>query len=126
MRPRFVITVMLLAGVIFAVALWPGADLDSGPTQVPDPAPLPASKPETSSVRAPIEPPVPAGILTAADREAMIRAETERMYQLSRRGDPDALAGIVNALTHAEKEIREAAIDAVKEFGDSNAVPAIR
>ena len=40
--------------------------------------------------------------------------------------DPDSLSNILADLTNPEKEIREAAIEAAKQFGSSDAVPALK
>ena len=79
----------------------------------PPPAPIPAAPASTN-------------ILTPEQREAAIDAETDRLQQWSANDDPASLSNILTDLTNPEKEIREAAIEATKQFGSSNAIPALK
>ena len=55
-----------------------------------------------------------------------IEAETDRLQQLSMSDDPISLSNILADLTSPEKEIRAAAIEATKQFGSTNAIPALK
>jgi hypothetical protein len=59
------------------------------------------------------------------DREVFIAEQTERLQQQALSDDPAALNDILLALTSPEKEIREAAIEATKQFGNTNAIPSL-
>ena len=64
-------------------------------------------------------------ILTDEQRQAAIDAEIDRLQQWSMNDDPASLSNILADLTSPEKEIRDAAIEATKEFGSTNAIPAL-
>ena len=64
--------------------------------------------------------------LTVEEREKMIETETERLENLSMSDDPTSLPPILAGLTNAEKEIRQAAIEATIQFGSPDAIPALK
>ena len=70
--------------------------------------------------------PVVTSGLTPDQRQAAIDTEVERLHQLSMNDDPASLSSILADLTNPEKEIRNTAIEATKEFGSSNAIPALK
>ncbi len=70
--------------------------------------------------------PVAASPLTPEQRQAAIDAEIERLHQLFRSNDPAALPLILADLNNPEKEIRDAAIEAAKQFGSKDAIPALK
>ena len=45
---------------------------------------------------------------------------------MSTQNDPASLAAILNDLTNPEKEVRLAAIEATKQFGSRDAIPALQ
>src|ERR1700690_1450428 len=136
MRPKFVLAVLLLAALALVAALYLNRHLgnvaaapaapESGTT-----APLAASNGVTS-VSPPAAPaPIPAlagdtNTLTDDQRQANIDTEVEHLRELSMNDDPASLANILADLTSADKEIREAAIEAAKEFGSPSAIPALK
>ena len=79
---------------------------------VSEPAPVPAAP--------------PARPLTEEQRQGVVDAEVERLQQLSMKDDPASLSNILADLTNPEKEVRDAAIEAAKEFGSSNAIPTLK
>ncbi len=108
---------------------------------VPQPAPetstpaaVPASNILTTSAppsvpvaAAPIPaPPVPTNNLTPEQQEDAIDSETDRLQQWSASDNPADLANILADLNNPEKEIREAAIEAAKQFGSAKAIPALK
>jgi HEAT repeat protein len=64
--------------------------------------------------------------LTPEQREAAIEAEVDRLSLLSRKKDPASLSSILTDLKHPEKEVREAAIEATRQFGSRDAIPALK
>jgi hypothetical protein len=70
--------------------------------------------------------PVSTNTLTPEQRQAAMDAETDRLQQWSANDDPASLSNILADLTSSEKEIQEAAIEAAKQFGSSNAIPALK
>jgi HEAT repeat protein len=61
-----------------------------------------------------------------AAHRAAIDAEKKLLVSLSMNDDPQSLSNILAALSSPEKEVRMAAIDAAKQFEDTNAIPALR
>jgi hypothetical protein len=83
----------------------------------PTPAPAPVS----------VRPPVTLKTTVApADRQQAIAQETEQLARWSMNNDPQSLTNILGDLASPEKEIRLAAIEAVKQFDDTNAIPVLR
>jgi hypothetical protein len=64
--------------------------------------------------------------LTPAEREAVIRAELERLQQWSMMSDGQAFSNILAALESPEREVRMAAIVAVEQYGGTNAIPTLQ
>jgi hypothetical protein len=133
MRPKIVLA--LLACVLLAVG---GAFIFkphhektsvavvSPPTQaaalqaanpLPPPLPLPAPTP----VVAP-----PPRALTDEEKQAASQAEIDRLMVWERNDDPQSLSNILADLTNSDKEVREAAIESTKQFGSTNAIPALK
>jgi hypothetical protein len=97
----------------------------------PSPVPPPASNVVASVAPPPAPAPVPAApvstnALTPEQRQAAIDAETDRLQQWSMDNDPASLSNILADLTNPEKEIRDAAIEAAKQFGSTNAIPTLK
>jgi hypothetical protein len=130
MRPKFIFAMLLLALLVLGAAFlfkqhW-------GNTAAPPPvnesvtsAPVVGAVPPSAPVSVPIAP-VSTNVLTPEQREAAIDAETDRLQQWSMSDDPASLSNILADLTNPEKEIREAAIEATKQFGSTNAIPALK
>ncbi|MEI7533842.1 MAG: HEAT repeat domain-containing protein [Verrucomicrobiae bacterium] len=70
--------------------------------------------------------PAPVAILTPAQRQASIDTELARLREDSMSDNPAALTNLLAGLTSPEKEIREAAVQALEQFGDTNAIPALQ
>jgi hypothetical protein len=70
--------------------------------------------------------PVATNTLTPEQRQVAIDAETDRLQQWSMNDDPTSLSNILTDLTNPEKQIREAAIEATKQFGSASAIPALK
>ena len=74
---------------------------------MPAPLPLPTA---TASAPAPVTP----------------EEEIDRLQDWSRNNDPQSLSNILADLTSTDKDVREAAIEAAKQFGSTNAIPALK
>ena len=131
MRPKFVFALLLLALLVLAGVFPLKWHLGNGAT-APAAIPAPADSNAGAGIVPPsAPPPVPAAsaatnTLTAEHRQAAIDAETDRLQEWSMDDDPASLANILADLTNPEKEIREAAIEAAKQFGSSNAIPTLK
>ena len=94
-------------------------------------APATNSNLETSVAQKPLitlvsNGPVSTRPLTAEERRAAIDAELARLHELFVSGDPAALPLILADLNNPEKEIRDAAMEAAKQFGSKDAIPALK
>jgi hypothetical protein len=136
MRPKFVFALLLLAflvlGGVFLLKQHLGKKATPPPvTESVTPAPPPASNVVVSIAPPPAPVPVPAApvstnALTPEQREAAIDAETDRLQEWSMSNDPASLSNILADLTSPEKEVRDAAIEAAKQFGSTNAIPTLK
>ena len=88
-----------------------------GASPMPPPLPLPAP--------APVVAPAPR-VLTDEEKQAAIQAEIDRLMVWERNDDPQSLSNILADLTNSDKEVREAAIESTKQFGSTNAIPALK
>jgi len=61
-----------------------------------------------------------------AEHQAAIDAEKNLLAGLAMNNDPESLSNILAALQSPDKEVRMAAIDAARQFEDTNAIPALR
>jgi hypothetical protein len=64
--------------------------------------------------------------MTPEQHEASIDAEADHLRELSMNDDAASLSDILADLTNSEKEIRSAAIEAARQFGSPNAIPALK
>jgi hypothetical protein len=138
MRPKFVFALLLAIVLALGAALLlkrhPGGS-SSAPANPPSEAAV--SQVGTSVVTEVAPPPQPApaplstapatpNALTSEQRQEAIDAEVDRLYQWSMNDDAASLSNILAGLTNSEKEIREAAIESVKQFGSTDAIPALK
>jgi hypothetical protein len=134
LRPKFIITLGLLTFLVLGAALLLKRQL--GNTPVP-PASLevaPAAPPAVSNIVANAAQPstaagVPATVpaITNVVLSAKERAdEIDRLQDWSMNDDAESLNHIVADLTSPDKEIREAAIEATKQFGSADAIPSLK
>jgi hypothetical protein len=135
MRPKFVFGMLLMVLLVLVTAVYLKQHLGNVSATAPAtpeiaaPAPVAASNVE-ASVAPPPAPssaaPVVTNILTDEQRQAAIDTETDRLQQWSMNDDPASLSNILADLTNSEKEIRDAAIEAAKQFGSTNAIPTLK
>src|SRR5262245_58161002 len=133
MRPKFVIAVLSLTALLLGSLLWLKREPDRAFTTPPAgespslamPAkPTPTLAPTQTQPIAPA--PAVASALTPEQQRAAVEAEVQRLTQLCLQSDPASLPAILSALTDPSREIREAAIEATMEVGDSNAIPVLK
>lgn len=130
MRPKFVIALFIVTGVVLAGVFYLKPHVSPVPPPPAGPeaaaAPVPAAPAKVATGIVPPPAPVPVVTLTPEQHLAAIDAEIERLRQAAMSDDPADLTNILADLTSPEKEIREAAIQAVKQFGSTNAIPALQ
>jgi len=125
MRPK-IIGLLLLAGFIAGGSLVFLKERSTvAVAGTPSSAPAPAALPAPPAAHAP-PPPAATNLITASTRAATIQAEKERLSGWSMQNDRPAYSNILADLVNPEKEIRNAAIEAVKQFGDPAAIPVLK
>jgi len=136
MRPRFVVSLLMFAALVLGAAFYfkspaPPAPPD-GPTITTAPATKPAS-PVTKAGNSFI--PTPAAIvslaptakpMTSEEKQTYIEAETGRLQEWSTQDDSASFNNILNDLTNVDKDVRLAAIEAAKQFGNRDAIPILQ
>jgi hypothetical protein len=133
MRPKFVLTVCLAALLVAGAAIYfkPQRNPLAGPATGTETTALPATS-VANPPRAALPPmtfpapPVSVAPLTPEQRQLAIEAETDRLEELSMSDNPADLTPILADLASPEKEIRDAAIEATKQFGSPDAIPALQ
>jgi hypothetical protein len=132
MRPNFVsfllvVTAMVLVGVFYLKNHLSPVPVVPPPAS-PEVAAVPFSEVSAKVVANPVPPPVtvPIVTLTPEQRQAAMDAEIQRLFQAGMSDNPDDLTVILADLSSPEKEIREAAIQAAKQFGSTNAIPTLQ
>lgn len=130
MRPKVVLTLIFCALVVIgtAVILKPHVEKTTVPASVEAVPPAPAQKvandfPRLTPAPTPVTSP---HVLTDEERQSAIDAEVSRLQDWQMNNDPASLSNILLDLTNSEKEVREAAIEATKQVGNSNAIPALK
>ena len=136
MRPHFIfilasVTAALLVAAFYLKQHVSGTILPPASPEAGVIAPATNSNLEASVAQKPLitlvsNAPVATRPLTAEERRAAIDAELARLHELFMSGDPAALPLILADLNNPEKEIRDAAIEAAKQFGSTNAIPALK
>jgi HEAT repeat protein len=129
MRPKVVLGLVLLA-LVFVAAAWLLKPRKENPPPPATAAAVPATSEVVNAAPPPLPLPAPATppphVLTDEERQDAIDAEVSRLQDWSRNDDPQSLSNILADLTSPEKDIREAAIEAAKQFGSTNAIPALK
>jgi hypothetical protein len=128
MRPKFVFALLLLALLVLGAAFllkqhWGNAAMPPPVNESVTPAPVASVAPPPTPIPAA---PAATNAPTPEQRQAAIDAETDRLQEWSMSDDPASLSNILADLTNPEKEIRDAAIEATKQFGSTNAIPALK
>ena len=140
MRPKFALVLLLTVLLVLGAAFFlnqlltrpsakppPLAGAAAAPAaSEPATAVFPAAQTDTANSPPVMPAPVATNALTPEQQQAAIDAETDRLQQWSMNNDPASLSNILADLTNPEKEIRDAAIEATKQFGSTNAIPALK
>jgi len=131
MRPKFIFALLLLllsvGGAMLFLKQHHGGEMDM-PVAT---ANVPAALPVESNIAVTVAPPAPVALtvtnpVTPEQTQETIDAEVGSLREWSMKDDPASLSNILADLTNTNEEIREAAIDATKEFGSTNAIPALK
>ena len=133
MRPKFVIALLLVTAIFIGGAIYLKQHLGpAAPPVVPEVVAAPAPESPQKNVVADLPPlpppaPVPAPVpaLSPEQQLAATDAEIERLRVAGLSDNPADLQIILADLSSPEKEIREAALNAAKQFGSTNAIPAL-
>ncbi|HSY74116.1 MAG TPA: HEAT repeat domain-containing protein [Dongiaceae bacterium] len=125
MRPKIILILSLPVLLVVAAVIF----LKQHPSPAPEiaaAAPATTITPAPAPVSMPVPAPVVARKMTPEEREAAIDAEKDRLSSWQMNSDSASLSNILADLASPEKEIRMAAIEAAKQFGDTNAIPALK
>jgi len=145
MRPKVVIPVLLVAGLVILLALLPGIR----PATSPAPAKAPDAPPATSapagsaatpaspvaSVPAPPAPappaeatasPVPAQTPNDPAYQAYVEQRVSELEAMGMKNDPVSRQAILDELLNPDRQIRDAALEAAIQFGDRSVTPRLR
>jgi hypothetical protein len=139
MRPKFLATILLLAALVVGMAAFlksrlaskvpapaPLAVAVTPPTPPPSPLPLPTPPPVVVPPPATPPPPAPVIAMTDEERQAAIEAEEVKLQEWQGNDDSVSYTNILNDLTHPERDVRFAAMEALKQYGNSNAIPVLK
>jgi hypothetical protein len=128
MRPKFVLTLLVLAALVLAAAYHFRPQTALTTAALPPPpvhADLPAASNSILGVRPKPITEIPQS-LTPEQKQAYIFGEMRRLQDLSTKNDPESFSAILNDLTNSEKEVRLAAIEATKQVGNRDAIPVLK
>ncbi len=129
MRPTFVFGI-LLAGSLAAGAIvfLERHSNPPAPSPVVDTARLQNTVPEPPTLPKAVfsGPPASPQVLTPEEQQAANDAEIDRLQDWSENNDPQSLSNILADLASPQEDVREAAIEAAKQFGSTNAIPALK
>jgi hypothetical protein len=139
MRLKFVLTLFALAFLVLGAALLLKPHMGGSPaistystTAASGPALPTASNVEVTTAAPAESQTVPVAVsasvtnpIPAEQNPDAVDAEVNRLYELAMNNDPASLSNILTDLRNPHPEIREAAIEATKEFGSTNAIPAL-
>jgi HEAT repeat protein len=130
MRPKFAITVLAVAGLLIAVMFYARKHVDrtasAPPVAVPAKTAVVAAPTPAPAHPAPAAPVVVLPVAPHDYKAEAIQAEVQRLYDLASTSDPAAVPTILGDLQHPEKEVRLAAITALRDCGDSSVVPSLK
>jgi hypothetical protein len=134
LRPKFIITLGLLTFLVLGAAVLLKQQLGNTPVPPASPEVALAAPPAVSNIVAkaaqpstPAAVPVTVPAITNVVLSTKERAdEIDRLQDWSMNDDTESLNHIVADLTSPDKEIREAAIEATKQFGSADAIPSLK
>jgi colicin import membrane protein len=132
MRPKFVLALLVSALLVIGLAVFLKPHRENAAPPPVEAAPAQPASPAVAANVVPPPLPLPAPVapaprvLTEEERQAASQAEIDRLQEWERNDDPQSLSNILADLTNSEKQVREAAIEATKQFGSTNAIPALK
>jgi hypothetical protein len=131
MRPKFVATILIFVGLMVGAAIFFKSHMSKPALEPGQPTiavnPQPSSPPPVvEPAPAPQPPPAPQIAMTAAERQAAAEAEIAKLQVWQRNDDSESYRNILKDLTYSEKEVRYAAMDALKQVDNTNAIPTLR
>jgi hypothetical protein len=124
MRPKVVIACLVIAVVVMAVIF------KAAPPSTPPPAPekseaKAAPKTETKAVVVKPIATVPPST-NRQDHAAYVEQRVEELEKLAMRNDKDAMLAILQELNNPDKQIRTAALEALKQYRSRDAIPGLQ
>jgi hypothetical protein len=130
MRPKFVIAVLSVTALLVAAMFYAKHRVDHSKPPSQPATPVAAAQPAAATPvhNTPIPTVVPAPVLPVAPRDLNaegVEAEVDRLYELAATGDPASVPTILLDLNYPDKEVRMAAVTALRECGDASVVPAL-
>ena len=146
MRPKIVITVLLVGIAGIAAIFWlkhaatpaqPAPPVIASQEVAPAVRPVPSitsnatpAQPVVTFANAPVEKTIsrPAADTNALAEahEAMVQAEVDKLTELQANDDAASLHAILADLTNSDKEIRAAAVESTIQFGSRDAIPVLQ
>jgi hypothetical protein len=132
MSPKFVFGILVPVILVLAAAVFLKEHFRNAtpsPVAVATPAPDQNSMPEVAPLPLPASPaPVKAAAkeLTLEEKQTAIADEEDRLYTWGMSSDPQSLSNILTDLDAPDKEIRMAAIEAAKQFRNTNVIPVLK
>ena len=136
MRPKVVIAILVLGGLLVAGTLWlrpaaseaPPSAPQNTPRQIAEgkPPPAPANTTESQALPGPQSTtPEAAAQSTPARQEAYVEKRIAELEDLAADDAPASLETIVSELTNRDPRIRKAAREAAIQFGSRDAIPRL-
>jgi HEAT repeats len=135
MRPKVVLAILLTAVVVVAVVVVVSKNSRS-PSPVPPTQPVvvtppaaPAPKPVVAVAPAPATPTnatTNAVALQGDAHEAYVEKRSDELMELAMQNSPAAHQKIVDELKNPDKEIRQAALDALEQANDRSVIPQMQ
>jgi hypothetical protein len=135
MRPKIVILILAVAiGLVALAALFKGGVARRTPELVQTPAAAPATSPPVAATVPPVkEIATSAGSSNSAAVVEQLRAaeaakELDQIRELQAEGEasPTTTAVLLTKVTHQDPEVRKAALQAIVQLGDTNAIPGLQ
>jgi hypothetical protein len=137
MRPKVVIIIFLAAVGILGVAAWISQASRKQPDPIPAPptvtASIPAQTPDAAPVSSKTIQPAeasntsrPAIQVSETNHAEWVMEESDRLDKLAAEADPEAHKKNVEELKNPDREIRLAALEALKQADDRSVVPQLQ
>lgn len=134
MRPKVVATILILVALLIGATVFlksrsipPTESVKPPVASNPAPQPPPAPAPVVEAAPVPPPPaPAPKVAMTEDERQTVIDAEKNKLLEWEANSDSVSYSNILKDLSYPEREVRYAAIEALKQFDDTNAIPVLK